>query len=110
MTDEENGARGVDSFDHNDLKALGDALKDAGRGLVGFGADYPYLDPAEREVRRHRVGRILALMNAVWPQMDAAIKADDRPAITSHERDARLYHVDRLFRLLENVTKKGDKP
>lgn len=108
MEDETDGSRGGGSFDHNDLKAVGDALKDAGRGLIGFGADYPYLDAAEREVRLQRVGRILALMNAVWPQMDAAIKADARAPIANHERDARNYHIDRLFKLFENVTKKGD--
>lgn len=49
-------------------------------------------------------------MNSLWPNMDAAIKADPRQPIRSHERDAGLYHVDRLFRALEVISdpKKGN--
>src|SRR5262245_51729216 len=92
------GGDGGEPFDHNDLETLGRAVIDAGRGLVRFRSDYPYLDPAEREVRRQRFGRVVALINSLWPQMDGEIKVDRRPAITSHERDASLWHVDRLFR------------
>lgn len=109
MTDEKAGTGGNGSpFDHTELEVLGRALIDAGRGLVRFGAEYPYLEAAEREVRRQRVGRIVALIDSLWPQMDAAIKADHRPAIHDHQRDGRLYHVDRLFRLMEVATKKSE--
>jgi hypothetical protein len=92
-------------FDHAQLETLGRAVIDAGRGLVRFGAEYPYADQAEREIRRQRFGRIVALINAVWPQVDAEIKADRRPAISDHQRDARMYHLDRLFRMMTVAAK-----
>lgn len=104
------GSNDRPAFDHTELETIGRAVADYGRGLVRFGAEYKYIDQAEREVRRQRVGRIVALINSLWPQMDAAIKADRRLAIRDHQRDAQNYHVDRLFRALEVITKpkKGD--
>lgn len=97
-------------FDHTDLGALGRAVIDGGRGLVRLESEYPYIETAEREVFRQRFGRFVALINAVWPQMDAAIKADRRPPITNHERDARLYQVERMFRALEAVVDPKKEP
>lgn len=110
MSDEAHGS-GDDHFDHNDLGTLGHALRDAGRGLVRFGADYPYLDEAEREISRQRVGRIIALINALWPRMDAEISADHRAPITSPaDRDKHEYHIEQMFKLFDAATKpKEDK-
>jgi len=104
---EANGTGGDDepAFDHTELEVLGRALIDIGRGLVRFEAGYKYIDPAQRQVRRQEFGRIVSLINALWPQLDAAIKADERPAILDHQRDAHHWHVDRLFRLMELAAK-----
>ena len=109
--DEKNGAGDGDQppFDHADLEVVGRAVVDAGRGLVRFGPEYPYLEKAEREVFRQRFGRFVALINSLWPQMDAKIKADTRGPIRSHERDAQNYAVDRLFRPLEVLAKPPKK-
>lgn len=108
---EENGAGGNEQppFDHTELEIIGRAIIEAGRGLVSFRSDYPYLEPDEREISRQRFGRIVALINSLWPQMDAAIKDDPRPAIKNHERDAHFWHVDRVFNLMEAAVKKPPK-
>jgi hypothetical protein len=103
------GGNGIPTFDHTELEVIGRALADAGRGLVSFGAEYPYFDQAEREIRRQRFGRVVALINSLWPQVDAKIKADKRRPITSHERDAHLYHIDRLAQAFDIISGKPKK-